>query len=91
MGFFRLLGLRRARLVVRGSLASSYEPDWADAKKAACKRPLIKALSLISVSDIVRVAVAANGQVGLVPFFLGGAARVGLEGGLIGKLHYENS
>ena len=66
-------------------------PIGLDAKKAARKRPLIKALSLISVSDIVRVAVAANGHVGLVPLFLGGAASVGLEGGLIGKLHYENS
>ena len=66
-------------------------PIRLDAKKAARKRPLIKALGIVSVGDIVRVAVAANGHVGLVPLFLGGAASVGLEGGLIGELHYENS
>ncbi len=65
-------------------------PMETDAKKTARGRSLFKALGAISVGDIVRIAVVANGQVGLVPLFLRGAASVGLEGGLIGELHHEN-
>lgn len=69
---------------------SPVSPIRLDAKKTARERSLVEALGPISVGDVVRIAVVANGHVGLVPLFLGGAASVGLEGGLIGKLHHKN-